>query len=482
MSGIPHEVARNEPQCVTEGGSADSVHVCAKEIVTGLCTDGATSNTVQDTEVAEDVITEVGNKSTDSHSDHGDEKVEGEPMDLLHGGRQISSCAEREEGDNGGSDKSATTKTTTPLLAMLFEKCLLEEEQCAEKRKETEGCLADPDSTPVIIAEHNYAYNMKSVCESVETKEESRGRDTVAMLCMEGEVKGQDEGEVKGQDENVEEIGKSIDLCQCRVGCESEDSVVCSTSGSARSTSVADVNQICIIDDDSGDSLGKDENSCEIANHEEAKTEAKIELVSDSKTEVLKKNNGITEVVDITQEQGDDHLEDDDIVEVKIEEVNKPIGTKSKKKTPRRSFSGCRKRRKKHNAKVLLSAEGKTNEPEANTQESKSPHRKTSSSAPATKRKPRVELVEVDEASEADYFYRKAPVLMACFECVCGKNEDDEMGRGGGLRVQCESCGTWQHPQCVHYDLTDAYRGRYLCPHCHAASVSNGTLLNSHCN
>src|SRR6218665_195377 len=53
-------------------------------------------------------------------------------------------------------------------------------------------------------------------------------------------------------------------------------------------------------------------------------------------------------------------------------------------------------------------------------------------------------------------------------ECICGSDE------GSKVRshvVQCQKCGTRQHASCVNYDLTDAYRGCYLCPHCLVAEV-----------
>jgi len=52
----------------------------------------------------------------------------------------------------------------------------------------------------------------------------------------------------------------------------------------------------------------------------------------------------------------------------------------------------------------------------------------------------------------------------AYFECICGSGEEDR--NTPGQRVQCTECQTEQHADCVKYDLTDPYRGKYVCPHC----------------
>lgn len=63
-------------------------------------------------------------------------------------------------------------------------------------------------------------------------------------------------------------------------------------------------------------------------------------------------------------------------------------------------------------------------------------------------------------------------------ECICGSLEGSIKVRS--LVVQCQKCGMKQHASCVNYDLTDTYRGCYLCPHCLVAEVpvpSGATLI-----
>ena len=79
-------------------------------------------------------------------------------------------------------------------------------------------------------------------------------------------------------------------------------------------------------------------------------------------------------------------------------------------------------------------------------------------------------------------------------ECICG------LGSGAGLTldpenpdgvttrrrvdrgplVACELCAVQLHARCVNYDLGDAHRGRFLCPHCHVGNVSSN-LTASQC-
>ena len=51
-------------------------------------------------------------------------------------------------------------------------------------------------------------------------------------------------------------------------------------------------------------------------------------------------------------------------------------------------------------------------------------------------------------------------------ECKCG-----DQTVGSKHIVVCEKCGLRQHAECVNFDLTDPYRGCYLCPHCHVEEV-----------
>ncbi|TRY78378.1 hypothetical protein TCAL_01692 [Tigriopus californicus] len=50
------------------------------------------------------------------------------------------------------------------------------------------------------------------------------------------------------------------------------------------------------------------------------------------------------------------------------------------------------------------------------------------------------------------------------FECICGTDLDADEDRLH--RIQCSKCQLWQHSECVKFDVTDPYRGDYLCPHC----------------
>lgn len=54
-------------------------------------------------------------------------------------------------------------------------------------------------------------------------------------------------------------------------------------------------------------------------------------------------------------------------------------------------------------------------------------------------------------------------VREAAILCVCGKTEP-----GTSPLVECEKCQKHQHSTCVHYDLTDPFRGPYYCPQCWA--------------
>lgn len=63
------------------------------------------------------------------------------------------------------------------------------------------------------------------------------------------------------------------------------------------------------------------------------------------------------------------------------------------------------------------------------------------------------------------------------FECVCGKSKNETNSTRKKIKkalhvVECVDCGAQQHAECLNYDLADAFRGQYKCPHCHVASVS----------
>ncbi|XP_068240561.1 E3 ubiquitin-protein ligase SHPRH [Palaemon carinicauda] len=64
------------------------------------------------------------------------------------------------------------------------------------------------------------------------------------------------------------------------------------------------------------------------------------------------------------------------------------------------------------------------------------------------------------------------------FECICGSSEaeinDDK------FRIQCTKCSLWQHAKCVQFDVSNPYRGDYICPHCWTQEtpvVSGATLI-----
>ena len=65
------------------------------------------------------------------------------------------------------------------------------------------------------------------------------------------------------------------------------------------------------------------------------------------------------------------------------------------------------------------------------------------------------------------------------FECICGEHVDLRQCRADPNIVQCEKCTLWQHASCVNYPLDDAYRGRFLCPHCHVTNepIASGATL-----
>ena len=62
------------------------------------------------------------------------------------------------------------------------------------------------------------------------------------------------------------------------------------------------------------------------------------------------------------------------------------------------------------------------------------------------KKKRKVDIVEDDEGE---------------VRCLCGDNEDD-----GGFMIQCETCGKWQHGDCMGYEDPDEVNDSYACELC----------------
>lgn len=88
----------------------------------------------------------------------------------------------------------------------------------------------------------------------------------------------------------------------------------------------------------------------------------------------------------------------------------------------------------------------------------------------AKKKRRRIGYVEiVEEVKEEKSMLVKQ---QKAFECMCGSRKQETDGMGGELRVDCIKCGLKQHAACMKYDLTNPYRGEYMCPHCHVDSVS----------
>jgi Transcription factor S-II (TFIIS), central domain/SPOC domain/PHD-finger len=61
-------------------------------------------------------------------------------------------------------------------------------------------------------------------------------------------------------------------------------------------------------------------------------------------------------------------------------------------------------------------------------------------------RKRKVDVVDDDEGE---------------IRCLCGDNEDD-----GGFMIQCETCGKWQHGECMGYEDPDEVSDSYACEIC----------------
>jgi len=84
-----------------------------------------------------------------------------------------------------------------------------------------------------------------------------------------------------------------------------------------------------------------------------------------------------------------------------------------------------------------------------------------------------------DKRSKAwnqDFFKTKVD-QRSYFECICGGTE--EGSPKVTYRVQCSECSTEQHAECVKYDITDPFRGAYVCPHCwvQKEKVKSGATL-----
>ncbi|XP_062583569.1 E3 ubiquitin-protein ligase SHPRH-like [Saccostrea cucullata] len=94
-----------------------------------------------------------------------------------------------------------------------------------------------------------------------------------------------------------------------------------------------------------------------------------------------------------------------------------------------------------------------------------------------------VELVPEDQFRSKNIFdYTESVAPRNFFECICGTANDSRKvnrSRTQLHRVQCVTCGLYQHAECVGYDLQDPYRGQYKCPHCLviAEPIKSGATL-----
>lgn len=92
---------------------------------------------------------------------------------------------------------------------------------------------------------------------------------------------------------------------------------------------------------------------------------------------------------------------------------------------------------------------------------------------PARKKRKSKGTVEYVLVSDDEHKPPKPVSQKQFFECSCGQLENEEETLRKGLHtVKCNLCGMSQHAECMNYDLKDPWRGEYLCPHCHAVSVS----------
>ncbi|XP_061176865.1 E3 ubiquitin-protein ligase SHPRH-like [Saccostrea echinata] len=94
-----------------------------------------------------------------------------------------------------------------------------------------------------------------------------------------------------------------------------------------------------------------------------------------------------------------------------------------------------------------------------------------------------VELVPEDQFRSKNIFdHTESLAPRNFFECICGTANDSRKvnrSRTQLHRVQCVTCGLYQHAECVGYDLQDPFRGQYRCPHCLvlAEPIKSGATL-----
>ncbi|KAK7079811.1 hypothetical protein SK128_008529, partial [Halocaridina rubra] len=75
-------------------------------------------------------------------------------------------------------------------------------------------------------------------------------------------------------------------------------------------------------------------------------------------------------------------------------------------------------------------------------------------------------------------FFETKVAQKSYFECICGASETETDDTK--FRVQCARCSLWQHADCVQYDVTNPFRGEYICPHCWTQEtpvISGATLI-----
>ena len=88
-----------------------------------------------------------------------------------------------------------------------------------------------------------------------------------------------------------------------------------------------------------------------------------------------------------------------------------------------------------------------------------------------------VTKTQEDKKPEKNIFTEMPAGQREGFECICGATEAAATKKDAKKHpVQCVKCRLWQHAECVNYDLTDVYRGLFMCPHCHISSVSQSPI------